>query len=173
MRTFVRSFRKAFPAPASDRASAPSERTSHLTVPFLRRGIAPRSSVPARKFRASRVPLYVNILFSIKSYTIKQLYTFILFCQAVNGIMAKTEAGGLFRCFCNKKSTCFRKCFGEPSGIRTPGTLIKSLEKCMLYSYLLIFPLSKLRITIVFLSPVCNITVIYIWLAKSYFQHKC
>ena len=87
--------------------------------------------------------------------------------------MAKTEAGGLFRCFCNKKSTCFRKCFCEPSGIRTPGTLIKSLEKCMLYSYLLIFPLYKLRITIVFLSPVCNITVIYIWLVKSYFQHKC
>ena len=61
-------------------------------MPFLRRGIAPRSSVPARKFRASRVPLYVNILFSIKSYTNEQLYAFILFCQAVNGIMAKTEA---------------------------------------------------------------------------------
>ena len=87
--------------------------------------------------------------------------------------MAKTEAGGLFRYFCNKKSTCFRKCFGEPSGIQTLGTLIKSLEKCMLYSYLRIFPLSKLRITIVFLSAVCNITVIYIWLVKSYFQHKC
>ena len=126
----------------------------------------------SRKKVRSRVPLYVNI-FSIKSYTIEQLYTFILFCQEVNGIMAKTEAGGLFRCFCNKNSACFRKCFGEPSGIRTPGTLIKSLEKCMLYSYLRIFPLSKLRITIVFLSPVCNITVIYIWLVKSYFQHKC
>ena len=75
-------------------------------MPFLRRGIAPRSSVPARKFRASRVPLYVNI-FSIKSYTIEQLYTFILFCQEVNGIMAKTEAGGFSAVFATKKALAF------------------------------------------------------------------
>ena len=91
VRAFARSFRKAFPVLASDCASAPSERTSHFTVPFLRRGIAPRSSV-LRAAAQSRVPKYANILFSIKSYTNEQLYAFILFCQAVNGIMAKTEA---------------------------------------------------------------------------------
>ena len=95
-RIAARPFRKAFPGfTRVTGASAPIEKNIHtFTVPFLRRGFSPRSSVLCAAAQ-SRVPKYANILFYKTNLTVFQQSTLCAFLFILSSSSQQNGKNGI------------------------------------------------------------------------------